>query len=115
MSFSSSTNSSSNGFVSSAIRFLLISFCPDRRIAILIPNSPNPAEPLSMNAVAHLERRWIGAEPANRDLPHARGVRVEDESGIDIPHEPRGLGQFFIGLAWPPPRVAGQDHRARRG
>ena len=68
----------------------------------------------SMNAVAHLQRGRVGAEPADRGFPHQAGIGVEDDIERHIGHEPGRLLELLIELAGAPSGIPGEHERAGR-
>ena len=68
----------------------------------------------SVDAVAGVELAGIGAEAADRLLPHRRRRRLEDDRGVDVGDQPRRRGELGVELAGAPAGVAGEDARARR-
>ena len=69
----------------------------------------------SVHAVAHRQRRRIGAEAADRRFPHRIGRGIEDDVEIDVAHQPRRMGELVVELTGPPAGVARDHARPRRG
>src|SRR5207249_10536420 len=67
-----------------------------------------------MYSSRHLQRRRIGAEPANGGFPHAIGRRVENQIVIDIAHQPRRRLELRLELAGSPSGIADNQPRIRR-
>src|SRR4051812_9321831 len=66
-----------------------------------------------VNAARHGQGRRIGAKSPDRGFPQPVGGRVEDQTAIDVAHQPRGSAKLGLELARSPTRVADDEPRER--
>src|SRR5262245_19580436 len=72
-------------------------------------------EESSVNAGRGLQRRRLGAEPANGRFPHRVDGHVEQQIGLHRGHEPRRGSELLVELSWRPSGVADDEAYLRVG